>query len=45
MTLAGVYGFYVYPDVPLWVVWVSFGVAVYYVAISLWMQRKEKPVS
>jgi phosphatidylcholine synthase len=45
MTLAGVYGFYVYPDVPPWVVWVSFGVAVYYVAISLWMQWKEKPVS
>jgi phosphatidylcholine synthase len=43
LTLAGIYGFYVYPDVPPWVVWVSFGVAIYYLALSLWMQQKEKP--
>jgi phosphatidylcholine synthase len=43
MALAGIYAFYVYPDVPPGVMWVSLGVAVYYLALSLWMQRKEKP--
>jgi phosphatidylcholine synthase len=43
MVLAGTYTFYAYPSVPQWVVWLSLGVPLYYLVLSLWMQRKEKP--
>ena len=39
---AGIYGFYLYPDVPAWVIWLSLGITVYYFGLSLWLQRKEK---
>lgn len=45
MALAGVYAFYAYPAVPQWAVWLSLGVPLYYVILSLWMQRKEKPAT
>jgi phosphatidylcholine synthase len=43
MTLAGIYAFYVYPDVSAWTVWVSLGFVTYYIILSFWTQRKEKP--
>jgi len=43
MTLAGIYAFYVYPDVAAWTVWVSLGFAIYYIILSIWTQRKERP--
>jgi phosphatidylcholine synthase len=44
MVLAGAYAFYSYPAVPHWVVWLSLSVPLYYLIISLLLQRKEKPV-
>jgi phosphatidylcholine synthase len=44
MVIAGAYAFYSYPDAPRWVVWLSLAVPLYYLVISLLLQRKEKPV-
>jgi phosphatidylcholine synthase len=43
MLLAGIYAFYAYPSQPpSWVILVALAVPIYYVILSLWMQRKEK---
>jgi phosphatidylcholine synthase len=42
LIVAGIYGFYLYPNVPPWVIWLCLGISVYYVGLSLWLQRKEK---
>jgi phosphatidylcholine synthase len=37
----GIWGLIQYPNVPQWIVWVSFVYVFYYLALSLWPQRRE----
>lgn len=38
--IVGIWGLFKYPDVPIWVVWVSFIYVGYYIVLSLWPRNK-----
>ncbi len=43
--IIGVWGLLQYPDVPGWVVWVSFIYVAYYVGLSLWPRREAQQIA